>query len=200
MVVFLELPVGASIIMPIKGRVKHGVGKYMSYELMLLRHGKSDWSIFGADYDRPLAKRGKRDARQVGLWLSRRGLEPDLIVTSPAKRARSTARRAAVNMGMEKGSIIRDGRIYAADVSDLLQIIRECPASAGRVMLVGHNPGFEELVEYLADTGVKIPQDGKLMPTATLALMTLAGGWDSAGAGSVRLEDIVRPAAMVASG
>jgi len=169
----------------------------MKYELMLLRHGKSDWSTAVGDFDRPLNKRGKRDSKQVGVWLVAQGMEPELIITSPAKRARSTARRAAVSMNMVKSAMVRDGRIYAADVSDLLHVIRECPASVGRIMLVGHNPGFEDLVEYLADTKVDIPGDGKLMPTATLARMTLMGDWSSAGAGSACLEVITRPSAML---
>ncbi len=168
----------------------------MKCELMLLRHGKSDWSTSDGDFERPLNKRGKRSAKLVGAWLAEQGMEPELIITSPAKRARSTARRAALNMNLGQDAIIRDERIYAADVSDLLQVIRECPASVGRIMLVGHNPGFEDLVEYLADNTVEIPEDGKLMPTATLAQLTMIGDWSDAGAGSAHLEAITRPSAM----
>jgi len=168
----------------------------MSYELMLLRHGKSDWSTDSGDFDRPLTKRGKRGAEGVGVWLSRVESIPDYIIASPAKRAWDTARRAAVNMHLNQEVIVRDGRIYAADVSDLLQVLCESQDWARRVMLVGHNPGLEELVEYLADARVEIPADGKLMPTATVARLVLPNGWSELDPGCAQLESITRPSGM----
>ncbi len=168
----------------------------MTCELMLLRHGKSDWSTATGDFDRPLTGRGKRGAKGAGVWLSRIKSIPDHIVTSPARRAWGTAHRAAANMGLEQEAIVRDERIYAADVSDLLQVLRECPNQARRVMLVGHNPGLEELVEYLADDLVEIPADGKLMPTATIAWLTMSGSWSELDAGCAQLKAITRPSDM----
>ncbi|MCP3670554.1 MAG: histidine phosphatase family protein [Gammaproteobacteria bacterium] len=169
----------------------------MTCELMLLRHGKSDWSTAVGDFDRPLTKRGKRGAKGVGGWLSRINLIPDHIISSPASRAWDTAHRAAEYMGLGQEFIVRDKRIYAADVSDLLQVLRDCPGSAKRVMLVGHNPGLEELVEYLVDGLVEIPADGKLMPTATVARLILTGGWAELDAGCAQLESITRPSGML---
>ncbi len=165
----------------------------MTYELLLLRHGKSDWSVFSGDFERPLTKRGKRGVKQVGCWLRECGGVPDYIVTSPAKRASSTARRVAKYMGFDVDSIVKDHRIYAAGVSDLLAVLQECPDEASRVMLVGHNPGFEEMVRYLADQEVMIPADGKLMPTATLAWFTIPCGWKEVKDGCASLKSITRP-------
>jgi len=168
----------------------------MTIELMLLRHGKSDWSTAAADFERPLTKRGKRDAKRVGAWLFQGNAAPDYMFTSPARRAWGTARRAVKSMEMNKSTIVRDERIYAAGVSDLLAVLRECPDRVRRVMLVGHNPGLEDLVEYLADEVIEVPADGKLMPTATLARLSMACGWSELDAGCARLISITRPSDM----
>jgi phosphohistidine phosphatase len=168
----------------------------MTYELMLLRHGKSDWSVETEDFDRPLTKRGKHGAESVGHWLHECGGVPDYIVTSPAKRARSTARRAAKQMGFDADSIVEDKRIYAASIKGLLAVLCDCPVDAKRVMLVGHNPGLEDMVKYLANEKPQIPADGKLMPTAALARFTLECAWEDVGAGCATLVSITRIADM----
>ncbi len=169
----------------------------MTRELMLLRHGKSDWSVTVGDFDRPLTQRGKRGAKQAGCWLRNCGGVPDYIVTSPAKRACSTARRAAKQMEFDVDAIVKDHRIYAAGVSDLLAVLQECPEDAKRVMLVGHNPGFEDMVLFLADEEIMIPLDGKLMPTSTMAWFTLTCGWKELKEGCASLRSITRPADML---
>jgi phosphohistidine phosphatase len=100
-------------------------------------------------------------------------------------------------MGFAVDSIVKDRRMYAAGVSDMLAVLRDCPAEANRVMLVGHNPGMEDMVEYLAAGKVVIPADGKLMPTATLAWFSLSCGWDELKDGCATLKSITRPADMV---
>jgi phosphohistidine phosphatase len=168
----------------------------MAYELILLRHGKSDWSVFAGDFDRPLTKRGKRGAKQVGSWLHACEAVPDHIVTSPAKRALATARRVAKYMGFNVDSIVKDQRMYGAGVSEMLAVLRDCPEGVSRVMLVGHNPGLEDMVEYLANEKVLIPVDGKLMPTATLAWFTFTCGWGELKDGCATLKSITRPTDM----
>jgi len=169
----------------------------MTHELMLLRHGKSDWSIFSGDFDRPLTKRGKQGAKSVGSWLRNSGDVPDYIVTSPAKRACSTARRAAKHMGFDVDSIVKDHRVYGAGVSDLLAVLRDCPDTASRVMLVGHNPGFEDMAQYLANEIIPMPADGKLVPTATLVWFSFSCGWKELKDGCATLKSITRPADML---
>ena len=148
----------------------------MNKELLLLRHGKSDWTTDTTDFDRPLNKRGKRNARQIGEWLDEQKLAPDLIISSPANRALTTAEIVCDAMGLSAHSIQTDKRIYEASLSDLRQVLSNIPDSIQRLLLVGHNPGFESLLSYLAPD-IPISDDGKLMPTATLAYLQLDPQW-----------------------
>ncbi len=168
----------------------------MSRELMLLRHGKSDWSEQVDDFDRPLKERGKGGAQRMGAWLQEQELLPDLVVSSPARRAIDTARRAVMAMGGETQAIVQDRRVYAARVEELLQVLADLPAGAQRVLLVGHNPGLEELTEYLEEKPIPLPADGKLLPTATLAILQLPDDWHGLAAGSGRLTSVTRAGSL----
>jgi len=168
----------------------------MTRELLLLRHGKSDWGVDADDYHRPLKDRGKRGAQRMGVWLAQQACVPEHIVSSPAERARVTAEKACKAMGNHEVVIQRDKRIYAAGIDELLQVLADCPQSAGRIMLVGHNPGLEELLVWLAGDGVAIPEDGKLLPTATLAILQMPAHWRDLPRGCARLKSITRPASL----
>jgi phosphohistidine phosphatase len=165
----------------------------MTHELLLLRHGKSDWDAGVEDFYRPLKDRGKRGAQRVGVWLAGQELIPDLIISSPAERALVTAREACKAMGRNERVIQQDKRIYAADVDELLAVLGECQQKLARVMLVGHNPGLEELLLWLTGDTVALPEDGKLMPTATLARLQLQADWPLLQAGDARLLSLTRP-------
>jgi phosphohistidine phosphatase len=164
----------------------------MTRELLLLRHGKSDWDTGVDDYYRPLKDRGKRGAQRIGVWLAQQKMVPDLIVTSPAERALVTAQKACKAMGNGDQGIQRDKRIYAAAIDELLAVLADCPPDAGRVMLVGHNPGLEELLAWLARETVPLPEDGKLLPTATLARLQMPADWRALIVGCAQLESISR--------
>lgn len=118
--------------------------------LTLIRHAKSSWKEPGMeDALRPLNRRGKRDAAAMGQRLASDGFMPDVLVTSPAKRARATARRIAKEIGYPKAHLgIEDG-IYHATSEQLLRIVARLDDSLSHVALVGHNPGFTELSSYL---------------------------------------------------
>lgn len=131
------------------------------------------------DFNRPLKDRGKRGAQRIGVWLLQQELVPDLVVSSPAERAIVTAQKAVKAMGGDAGRIVQDRRIYAARLEELLEVLSELPREAGRVMLVGHNPGLEYLTEYLADKPIPLPSDGKLLPTAGLAILELPDDWQA---------------------
>ena len=148
----------------------------MNKELLLLRHGKSDWNMDTTDFDRPLNKRGKRNAQRIGEWLNEQKLVPDLIISSPAIRALTTAEIVCEAMEIPVHSIKTETCIYEASLSDLRQLLLHIPDSIQRLLLVGHNPGFESLLSYLAPN-IAIPKDGKLMPTATLAYLQLGSQW-----------------------
>jgi len=168
----------------------------MTRELLLLRHGKSDWSTGVDDYHRPLVDRGKRGAQRIGVWLAQQRLIPDLIVSSPAERALVTAQKACKAMGSGDAGILQDRRIYMAGVDELLEVLGDCPQDAARVMLVGHNPGLEDVLVWLASPGVPVPEDGKLLPTATLARLQMPADWQTLVAGCARLESITRPGTL----
>ena len=165
----------------------------MTRELLLLRHGKSDWDTGVDDFHRPLKDRGKRGAQRVGVWLAQQERVPDYIVTSPAERALVTAQKACKAMGNGDEGIQQDRRIYAADIDRLLAVLSDCPQDAGRIMLVGHNPGLEELLDWLVSDTLPVTEDGKRLPTATLAIVKMPDDWQTLIAGCARLDSITRP-------
>jgi len=168
----------------------------MTRELLLLRHGKSDWSAGVDDYRRPLKDRGKRGAQRIGVWLAQQNIQPELVVTSPAERALVTAQKACKAMGDGDQGIHKDKRIYAAGLDELIEVLGDCSQDAGRVMLVGHNPGLEELLVWLVSDAVPVPDDGKLLPTATLARLQMPADWRELKAGCARLDSITRPGTL----
>lgn len=130
--------------------------------LYLIRHAKSSWAEPGLpDFDRPLNGRGKADAPFMGKRLANHGVCPDLILSSPAKRARKTARRIAEAVGFPRDSIRFDETIYEAEVPDLLAAIARVPDAHDVLFFVGHNYGISDLAEWLTgrSTGV-IPTCG----------------------------------------
>jgi phosphohistidine phosphatase len=168
----------------------------MTRELLLFRHGKSDWSAGVDDYRRPLKDRGKRGAQRIGVWLAQQKIQPELVVTSPAERALVTAQKACKAMGDGDQGIHKDKRIYAAGLDELIEVLGDCSQDAGRVMLVGHNPGLEELLVWLVSDAVVVPDDGKLLPTATLARLQMPADWRELKAGCARLDSITRPGTL----
>jgi phosphohistidine phosphatase len=168
----------------------------MPRELMLLRHGKSDWNLPLSDFERPLKDRGKRGAQRMGVWLRQQDRIPDLVVSSPAERARITAQKLLKAMGGDARRIIEDRRIYAAQRGELLQVLAEQSQQARRVLLVGHNPSLEDLTEYLADKPALRPSDGKLLPTASIAIFKLPDQWRDLKAGMGQLLSITRATAL----
>jgi phosphohistidine phosphatase len=117
----------------------------MRRRLIVLRHAKSDWSGGVADHDRPLAGRGRREAALAGRWLGQNAADIDLVVCSSAKRARQTWKLVAKQLDNVPPSRV-DDRLYAASVRGLLAVVRKLPDSARAVLLIGHNPGLEELI------------------------------------------------------
>lgn len=160
-------------------------------QLWLLRHAKSAWDTAASDFDRPLTDRGKRDASRMGRWMAQQGLIPDQILASPAKRARQTVKRVCRELGIDLDRVCWDERIYEAEAEDLLALLRAFPLVNGKILLVGHNPGLVELLESLG----KIAPVGeiKLLPTAALARLAVAGNWCDLKPGAGHLLGIMRP-------
>jgi len=118
--------------------------------LLIMRHAKSSWKDSNlADHERPLKKRGLKDAAEVGKILKRKGLVPDKILSSDAVRAADTATVVADKCGY-KNEIEFTNRLYMAESSAIIDLIHSQPNSVKTLMLVGHNPGMEALVQLLS--------------------------------------------------
>ena len=162
-------------------------------ELLILRHAKSAWNTDApTDFERPLSKRGRRDAPRVGRFLAGEGLVPDYVVSSPATRARQTVVAACEPLGIEEADIHWDERIYHASTGALMDVLSECPASAQRVLIAGHNPGLEMLVQTLSRHRVPRPPDFKLMPTAAVAHLEIPCDWRDIDGGIATLLNLTR--------
>lgn len=171
----------------------------MPRELLILRHAKSAWDTDAtSDFARPLAKRGNKDAPRVGEWMYREGLVPDLVISSPAERAKQTTLKVCKSLDFKKKKIQWEDQVYAAGVTELLRVLARCPRDAGTVLLVGHNPGLEDLVLHLAGDEVDEPADGKLLPTAALARLEMPEDWSDLDTGCAQLVAITRPRTLVA--
>jgi phosphohistidine phosphatase len=155
--------------------------------LYLLRHAKSSWDDESLrDFDRPLNDRGKKAAEKIGRFVAKEKLKPELILNSPALRARQTTeivlRTSALSV-----EVRFDERIYEASLSTLLAVLADIPRERKSVLLVGHNPGMEELLHFL--TG-----EAKSMPTAALAKINFeASNGEGLKRNEARLEWLVTP-------
>jgi phosphohistidine phosphatase len=173
-----------------------GVDTNHAHRLVLLRHAKSDWPDV-ADHDRPLAKRGKRDAPVTGRWLGSRGYVPDFVVCSTARRARETWDLAAAGLAeaapRAKPAVEYESRVYEATVLGLLMLVREFPEPSRTVLVIGHNPGIAELAVGLTDPPPYPPAG---FPTAAVAVLGLPGLWAEAAPESAHLVDFAIPSTM----
>ncbi|MBC7898498.1 MAG: histidine phosphatase family protein [Saprospiraceae bacterium] len=156
-------------------------------KLFILRHAKSSWDQPDlADFDRPLNHRGLIAAPFMGELIARKKYLPDVIISSPAKRARQTALLIKEAAGAA-ADIRYEERIYEASPQALKQIVSELDEDISSVMIVGHNPGIEGFIKYLT---------GRLeaMPTAALASIKLdLEKWSNLSSESGDLEEVVRP-------
>lgn len=130
--------------------------------LFLIRHAKSSWADPGmSDFDRPLNKRGKMNAPFMGKLLAKENILPDLIISSPAKRAITTAKKIAKEINYKNENILLNEKIYEASEKTLLKIINEISDKNKTVFMIGHNPGFTALLNYLTEENISnIPTCG----------------------------------------
>lgn len=119
-------------------------------ELFIIRHAKSSWEDEGiSDFNRPLNERGLIDAPLMGAVINANGFIPDLIISSSAKRAISTAKEIAKKVGYPIGDIVEQRTIYESEVKTILKIINQIDNNYNRVFVFGHNPTFTHLIEEL---------------------------------------------------
>jgi phosphohistidine phosphatase len=164
--------------------------------LVLMRHAKSDWPDV-ADHERPLAKRGRRDAPVVGRWLGTSGYVPDAVICSTARRARETWELASPGLAEvmpgASPAVSYESRVYEATVLGLLMLIREFDPAWRTVVVVGHNPGLAELTVGLMSPEAEAPH---AFPTAAVAVLGLPGSWAEASPGEGRLLAFTIPAEL----
>jgi phosphohistidine phosphatase len=161
--------------------------------LYLLRHAKSSWDDPTlADHDRPLAPRGRRAAKVIAKHLGRKGISPELVLCSPSKRTRQTLKRLAPGLG-KKADVQIEPELYAAPARSLLEVLHEVPDEVESVMLIGHNPGIQDLALSLAGVGSEIPRLRSRFPTAGLAPLELNGTWRELAPDSAELVSFVKP-------
>jgi phosphohistidine phosphatase len=176
----------------------------MSRRLVVLRHAKSAYPPGVLDHDRPLAPRGVVDAKAAGAWIRDHVGTLDHVVVSSARRTRGTWTLAAGVIGYigaagydvdSPGPLTVDPRVYDASTRTLLEVLRELPDRVGTALLVGHNPGCEDLVEALA--GERDPAAQALLslkyPTSGTAVLDLDVDWSDLAPGTARLTSFVVP-------
>jgi phosphohistidine phosphatase len=193
--------------------------------LILLRHAKSDWPDV-PDRDRPLAKRGRRDAPRIGRWLHKHGYQPDVVVVSDAARTRQTWDLVAPELGGSP-AVRFEPRAYAASALTLLYLAQELPDRYRTALLIAHNPGLSELATSLAappesdraadpqesdraagpqesDRAVgpattnNGPRSAISLPTAAVAVFEFPGDWPALTPGHARLISLTTPADLSA--
>ncbi len=143
-------------------------------QLLICRHAKSSWKDLSlADFDRPLNKRGKRDAPLMGKKLASLHIHPDLIISSPAKRARKTAKKIAKELHYPRNQIVYKDGIYNALAEELIDCIHSLDdQSSDQVIMIGHNTGFTDLVNLLGNLQIAN------VPTCGIAALNFAvGSW-----------------------
>jgi phosphohistidine phosphatase len=158
-------------------------------QLTLLRHAKSVQDLaYAVDRERPLADRGRVDAEAMGKFFAQAEVVPDLIACSPAVRARQTAEVLARSAGYSVG-IRWEEAVYAAGADALLAVVRGLPDAVEHALLIGHNPGFEELAALLIGT-----ECGVTLPTTAAAHFEIdVDRWSELCAGAGRLQWLVTP-------
>ena len=162
-------------------------------QLFLLRHAKSSWEDPElADHDRPIAPRGRRAAKLIAKHLRRRGIGPDLVLCSSAVRTRESLELIAPALGEDVPVRIED-ELYAASEQVLLDRVRAVEDGIESLLLIGHNPGVEQLALLLAGGGHEVGALARKYPTGALATLEFSGRWRELGAGGAELKDFVTP-------
>jgi phosphohistidine phosphatase len=143
------------------------------HTLYLLRHAKSSWADPTlADHDRPLSPRGRRDAKRIADHLLRLGISPGLVLCSTSRRTRETLE--LVGSALDAATVSLEPELYGASAETLLGRLHAVPEDVASVMLIGHNPGLEDLALLLATDGPEVGRLETKFPTAALATLTLA--------------------------
>jgi phosphohistidine phosphatase len=169
--------------------------------LMLLRHAKSSWPSGIQDTERPLSDRGEAAARLMGSYMAHHSLIPDRVLCSPARRTRDTWTGVSAQLPARVDAVF-DGRLYGAGHQGILPVIRDQDDAVHTLLLLGHNPGLQEVAEFLIASG-DVEQRERLrekFPTAALAVIDFTlDTWSGVHERSGRLDRYVTPRLVAAA-
>jgi phosphohistidine phosphatase len=172
-----------------------------THDLFIVRHAKSDWSNdFTNDFERPLARRGEQSLPVIADWLHAHHVMPELLISSPAQRAKQTAEAIFRRLQIPEKNAKFDKRLYLASTETLLEILTELAdltAQPDSVMLVGHNPGLENLVLLLCGDPLPYTSDGKLLTTGNIVQLRFKQSWGDLSAKQGQLVNFIRPKEIV---
>lgn len=157
-----------------------------NHEIVLLRHGKAEAHFHGSDFDRDLTDSGRERTANIANYMREQLLHPDIILSSSARRAIATADIVCAAFVLDINTVDVRADLYEADWHDVLNIVQQLPDTVMRVLLVGHNPAFEDLVEKLIPTST---EDMHLSPSS-MARLTFKGQWSGLTSGQCQLLSI----------
>ncbi|MBK6679775.1 MAG: histidine phosphatase family protein [Ignavibacteriales bacterium] len=158
--------------------------------IYLVRHAKSDWDDPSIrDFDRPLNKRGKNNAPAMGKLLKQQGIIPELVITSTAMRAKTTAELVTAEIGIKPDKMVYEKELYLASAQEIFLLIKETPPEYNSVMIVAHNPGITELLNRLTGGNNFVAN----IPTCGVAELQFEGEWNKLASGKCLLEKFLVP-------
>ena len=172
----------------------------MTRQLWLMRHAKSAWPEGVDDYNRPLKKKGRKTALAMGEWMLQENRLPDWLISSPADRARETAERFCKGLQINRHKyLIFDERLYQASLVELKAVLADCPSYKQCVVLIGHNPELDTLLQHLCQESLQLDSEGKILGTAHLAIVNLPNDWQTLPPACGNLVEIIRPKTILDS-
>lgn len=169
------------------------------FELLLMRHAKSDWHNNTADIDRPLNRRGRQDADKMGNYLKQINLVPDKMLVSAAQRTQETAGLLLNTLDVAEKNIVVDNALYLADKEVLCELIELYACDNQRLLILAHNPGMDYLVSYLASESPVLSDTGKLMTTCAVAYFHIENIETLYKRGRGDLKKLIRPKEILKS-
>jgi phosphohistidine phosphatase len=162
--------------------------------LIIMRHAKSDWSeVNTSDFDRSLTARGREAAQLMGKWLKHKEYGIDRVICSPALRAKQTCQLVAAQLDMPQDNVFWEAGIYDASLSDLATVVEQYSEGIHTLLLIGHNPGLNQLLCYLSQDPPPVNNTGKLLTTAAIAVLDYGNTAITAKLQCASLQCLIRP-------
>ncbi len=159
-----------------------------------MRHAKSDWSSeYESDFERPLAARGIKATKLMASWLKKNQAIPDKIICSPALRTKQTCQLILNKLDLAIDNIYWENKIYNASLDDLLSVIKQHNNNTHVLLIIGHNPGLDQLLVHLSKESPYVNASDKLLTTAALAILDYGHQKISTKPRQANLESLIRP-------